>query len=887
MTLFNFDHFSKFETPNFSLLNPNGDVLYNIGSIYDRQVKLRYNSLSEISFTCPAIVNGIFCDFYDSLDYRRVILVENIGNFMITQIIIENNGVLEEKKIVAQSIEVELNFKHLSIFKGTYAFYNPITPSGTLLGIMLTYLPDWSIGHIDTPLTTLWRTFDIVDKTIYSFLVNEVANTFQAVFVFDSLNKTISAYTSTTATITTDIFLSYDNLIENTNIKENTDELVTALGVYGSSPLSINLVNPLGTNSVYNFQYYLNTEWMTQSLIDVINIWNAKILVDQPIYANLLTLLREYNMELLTLKSDLVGLQAALTLAQEVQKVTIQSNYTNDTLMWMANVPVKAGTTSIQSKQSEIDAKQLQIDGVQTQLQAINTDLSFDTNFTPEEQIELSHFIMGSTYTNPNFIITDIMTPVEVQDMAQTLYNQSLLILDKVSQPRYTFDVSGVNFVFLKEFQTFIDQLALGCVVTIELSEGVYTYPALLSIEYNYDDATAFKLVFSNRLRMDDAAFEYGDLFNQTTNAGLTATFNSEIWSNFQNNYQDDVSLFMTSALDASKNKVISATNQEFLIDSNGLRGRKFISTGIYDPNQLWMINNLLVFTDDNWDSAKLALGEITTPTGGTMYGLVADSVFGTLLAGNQLTITNENNTFTLDGAGATLIDASFTLTRSDGNSKILIDPEIGIAISKRDTSGSYVNQFYADDQGNIVFLGELSGASGYFSGKIEATSGKIGAWNIDSYGLYDDQGNYIYGDGRIRLGMLEIDGSEAWFHGNIYADNLQGLVQYNQIGSVNADTIITGVLSAIDIYGCNIYWPGVWMGSNIVGKSTIQADDSISIGVGANYLLITTINSQLVGNDVRIGDISATNRIDLFGTITTMDSNMNYGMGISGTFVL
>jgi hypothetical protein len=220
------------------------------------------------------------------------------------------------------------------------------------------------------------------------------------------------------------------------------------------------------------------------------------------------------------------------------------------------------------------------------------------------------------------------MTSVEVQNMAQELYTQAIGILQKVSEPRYSFEVDSANFVFLKEFQRFIDQIALSSTVTIAIRDGVYTYPAILGIDFNYDSGTEFKLILSSRLRIDSEAFQFSDLFNQTVNSGLSTTFNSEIWSNFQKNYQDDVSVFLTSALDASKNAVINASSQEFLIDSVGLRARYLDpATGLYDPKQLWMINNMLVFTDDDWDSARLALGEITTPTGGTAFGIISEKI--------------------------------------------------------------------------------------------------------------------------------------------------------------------------------------------------------------------------------------------------------------------
>ena len=148
----------------------------------------------------------------------------------------------------------------LSLFKGTYEFYDVINPEGTLMQEIIDYLPGWTLGHIDTDIAIKYRTFDVSDSTIYNFLVTEVSEAYQCVFIFDNVYKTISAYDVPNATTNTDIYISYDNVIENIEVEEVTDNLVTALTVLGGDGLGINRVNPLGTNNIYNFTYFKTTE---------------------------------------------------------------------------------------------------------------------------------------------------------------------------------------------------------------------------------------------------------------------------------------------------------------------------------------------------------------------------------------------------------------------------------------------------------------------------------------------------------------------------------------------------------------------------------------------------------------------------------------------------
>lgn len=47
--------------------------------------------------------------------------------------------------------------------------------------------------------------------------------------------------------------------------------------------------NPLGTNVMYNFDYFANTNWMSVGLVSAIQTWKAKVETQQTNYSNLLT----------------------------------------------------------------------------------------------------------------------------------------------------------------------------------------------------------------------------------------------------------------------------------------------------------------------------------------------------------------------------------------------------------------------------------------------------------------------------------------------------------------------------------------------------------------------------------------------------------------------
>jgi hypothetical protein len=904
-----FDKFNRYEIPPMILCQPNKEELFALGELSDRELKLRFNGLSEFSFTAKSktqsLINNnlvtIDVPYFSYLDYRRIVYIKDIAYFMIVDVQEDSDGFSDIKRINCKSLEVELDTKKISLFKGTFPLYDLIEPEKSLLGTLLAYAPGWTIAEIDTELTTIYRTFDETDTSIYALLMNKVSQTYNCIFSFNTINKTITVHTVANATTPTDIYLSYDNLLENTNLKTITSELVTALNVLGSEPLSVRTVNPLGTDTIYDFSYYKNTNWMSGSLITAVTDWEDAVTLAQPTYANLLADLKNQNSILVTQKSELATLEGELTALETLRTVKIRQGLD----LTVITPQINAKNSEISSKKTQILATQRAIShwggiltneegiqyystpGLQEQLAEINRVVSFANNFTATEFAELSSFIIGSTYTNTNFVQTDSMSGSAIQEQSQQLYDQAVEVLAKVSEPRYTFEINSVNFVLLKEFQTFITQLVLGAVITINMKDNIYTYPAILGIDLDYDNPDQFKLILSNRLRLDDAAFQFSDLFQQSLSSGLTTDFNSEIWKNFQDNYRNDVSDFIKNALDASAKSIVDAKNQSFVIDGNGIRGRYLPdpSTDVFDPEQIGIINNMIVFTDNNWASARTALGKVYTTSGSaSTWGLVAESIYGNLFVGNRLYIQNDNNTFSVNGLGATLTNATFTLFGNSNKNKILLDPITGIEISKKNSGGTYDKKFYVDAEGNIIFTGTLSGANGNFTGTITANSGRIGMWDIDDKGLSDiTHGNYIYGDGTAKIGALTINGSEAWFHGQFYAENLNPDTKFqaHQIGSLNANVINAGTLRAIDIYGCNIYWPGVHMYSPfpndariVAPNGTISIDhNNNSIAVGEGFILETVQDGGAITLDAMGGGI-----VNLMGSIQTRDIDNNLG---------
>ena len=940
-----FDYFGSADRTELILCQPNRTPLFTLGNISNVQIKLRYNSVGELTFDAPEMIKNsdgganISMPYYQYLEYKRVVSIPNIGYYMITDVEEKKDGNKGIKTVTCSSAEIEFNYKHISGFTGTFQFYNYADPGPTLVGQLLSFVPGWTVGYIDPALLSLYRTFDISDSTILNFMMKDCEDAYACIWKFDTIAKTVSAYTIPNATTQTSIYLSFENLLKNTDIKSVSDEVVTGLNVLGAGDLTINQVNPLGTNKIYNFSYYMSgstsgsSNFMSPGLITAITNWQNAVSGCQVLYANTLTALEQDNYTILQLQSgSLSGSivsgseiiisgstkpynQYALHVQQQenysLLAQTIQSSRAATIQQPDAANAVLVTQSNINDINNAIAHFEQDAANLEAQLVAINAFCSFQNNFTSDQLIELSQYIVENTYTNTAFVQTDSMSLVDIQNEAQQLYNLGQTVLANLCYPKYTFTIDSTNFIMLQQFQSFTQQLNLGSIIYLQLSNGVIAYPVVLEIDLQYDDPTKFKLIFGNRLRLDNSKFIYADIFGDSITAATTTKLNTEQWGNFQSNYKDDVANLIENALDASKNAVINASNQNFTIDQTGLRGRHQNADGTYDPAQIWIIDNMIAFTSDNWNTSSMAIGALSL-TSGSVYGICCGALIGNFICGENLYISNEAGTASISGSGATFVDMSVTITTSNGMNTIILDPNNGITIEQLSPSGSQTPLMYLDPNDGSLYVS----GKGNFGGTLTAPSGNIGGWIIQPDGLYAPDGvNYIKSDMEILLGPMQIKGHDAWFHGNIYADNLQGQIINSQIAALavsdanisdlNAGKINAGVMSADYIFGGIIragntyaspdftifYDPnskyeyltakhGLYLQSS---SMKIQAGDATIPQIGIEDSGITMLGGSQ-GN-INIGFFTDT--INFNGNIKVTDSQMNSGTGLSGTFIL
>ena len=668
-----FDKFNCRRLPSIVLCSTSGEKLYTIPEAKNRKLFISLVELSEFTFEVPKTFeeDGTLTPYYNLLETRRVISLEGIGQFIITKVDTETDGIEEYKSVTCKGLEFEISSKNIDLLEATYSFYNPMETDKSLMNIILSYLPNWSIGEIDSELWNIKRYFDIETTNLYNFIIDTVQEAYDCVFTFDTFNRKIGAKKINNAISKTDIYMSYKNLVKQITITEDAENIYTALDVFGDSDLSIRPVNPLGGDTIYDFSYYANTSWMTEGLVKAVKAWETKKEEKKNIFKSLKLEYNTYNVELMSLEAEKVQLE--MDYASLEHKLAIASAGEDSETCTKISSQMETKKQEIANKEQEIVNKEAQIENKNNQITEIQNSLSFESNFTESQIKELNYFIYKSKIQNTNYATTDDMTYQEKQEEVQNLYNYGETKLKQFSQPTYTCDIDSVNFLNLIEYEATIQEFELGAEITIEIDRDrdLFAKMVLLSYEMDLDDKTDLQLTFSNKLNFKSATFTYEDLFSKTSSISQAFDSDSYSWKLGKKAY-DDFTQYKNNALNLLNQEIISSDNQEITINSNGIRGREWLEElKTFSGEQFWLNKNMLAFSEDGFKTTKTAFGKIILPDGSRAYGVIGDALVGNIVYTKYLTCQNENGSFSVDGSSVTIKNGNILMTTEEGESSL------------------------------------------------------------------------------------------------------------------------------------------------------------------------------------------------------------------------
>lgn len=755
-----FDSLNRFEMPKFYVCNPGSkyqsglltNVLGCLSDTADEEMILNFNAVSELNmrvykvFRSDSDERAYTTMLYNALQNRRMLFVEDVGYFIVTSVDEDYDRGKHYKDVKAESVEIELQNKLVPYIEdGTYKFID-------LLEKVMETVPMWTIGEVDSNVANKHRTFTDVSVELNSlaFLQENMQDAYECIVEFDCVNRRVNVYDQNNYVKETQIHLTKDDLIDTLNISNGSEDLYTALNVQGDDNLNISPVNPMGTNVIYNFTYYL--EWMSESLRERVREWQNLVSSKADEYYNLnlsyyekLTSQSDMNSEIDRLNTQLdmyqrcrdnIVAEGSTSTVESYNKVIEENGgvpvgIQNELAATLSEIDSLMASTraSLTSCKNDIALLGDEITVLKESIVAIHDSVAITTYFSQEEYDELSNYIFEGSYTDQYIAVTSIMSYSEKFEQMKTLYDRAMTRLERVSEPSHEFSMDIENFIFAHEFEQWTSELEAGSLINVELEVGDVALLFLSNMTVNYEDKS-LKMTFGNRFSRFDPKAVFNGVLGDIKKSANSINYIKEILYPVKEGEFDAMREAIESSGILTKNSALASTNQEILIDDTGILGRRILDNGEYDDKQIKITNQTIVFTDDGWETARTAVGSFlfNNPLSGEVeehYGVIADTLIGSLVLSEEVGIYNTENSITLDKNG-------FTLTNdqtggSDNNNVFTIQRKL------LDDSGNeyYDKQLYIDENGNLVLNGTISiFTSGGTSTSLDETISKAESMN-------------------------------------------------------------------------------------------------------------------------------------------------------------
>lgn len=486
-------------------------------------------------------------------------------------------------------------------------------------------------------------------------------------------------------------------------------------------------------------------------------------------------------------------------------------------------------------RKKTIDELKNQLADLTKKQQDINKSLNLKEKLGNDLWKVFCSYRRDDDYTN-SYYTSDGLTNADLLENAKKLVDAASTELYKASRTQYTITGTISNFLLMPEFQYLCKDCELGNWIYIQTRYGDVYKLRLNGISGDFSSIDHIQLTFSNAYQVNTTVNTLADTINK---AGSMATSYNSVCQQASQGQEarQNISRWVENGLSASLVRIKNNENEEVVFDNHGILARDYDDiTEEYSPEQLKITHNILAFTEDNWESASLALGkqqykhfnengELVDNTG---YGLNAKFVQSGQVNGSQIIggdIYSDNyapgseNT-PAAGTYINLKDGTFSFA----GGKLTYNPDTD-SLNLTGTIKFANEDTVKEDLGVNTLLSKVS--------ETETLTKKINnalGWSTEISKDYIISpyigGGYLkIGDFEKETGMVVIDPFNFTNNGDIFA-----VYNKNEDKTIGLDTDGNAYLSG-SIYASN----GTISGWNITSTDLYISHDDKGAGIGQN----------------------------------------------------
>lgn len=299
---------------------------------------------------------------------------------------------------------------------------------------------------------------------------------------------------------------------------------------------------------------------------------------------------------------------------------------------------------------------QATVDDLGKQVAEFQKQLSIES-FLGDDYTEFLSFIREDEYNNGNYT-SEGLSDSEILYRANELKEVATAELEKASSIHYTINGTINNIFNIKELETIKDNFNLFNYVRYIVDGRIYKL-RLLQIQGDENSLDKINVTFGDVVSVVDMP---GQEENDKLEAisSMSTTYDATTLQARQgSSAYTSVDRMKNEGLNSSE-YIIRNSNAEIIHDDHGSIYKNMNDNSVFSNNQLRITPAGIYLTDDGWRTTGMAVGTVimTNPTTGLKqkyFGVIADYIYGNLLAGNGLKIQDKNGTVTIDGTGIEL----------------------------------------------------------------------------------------------------------------------------------------------------------------------------------------------------------------------------------------
>lgn len=476
---------------------------------------------------------------------------------------------------------------------------------------------------------------------------------------------------------------------------------------------------------------------------------------------------------------------------------------------------------------------------------------------------EFCSFRREDVWKNTNYI-SEGLNNKQLFERAEEFLDAARKDLIKSSTQQHRISTTLKNLLVIESFRPLAKYFSVGNWLRLSVDEKIYKL-RLISYEINYESLNTISVEFSDVIDCGGLISDIQSIVNQSKS--ISTSYDSVKRQASEGERASKLTDgWVNKGLEATTTKIINnSDNQDIVFDKHGLLFREWDSeTETYSPIQSKQINSILAYTTDNWKTTKAAIGKYIylDPKDWkykTGYGVIADTLIGNLILGEEVGIYNKSGNLIFDDNGLTI--------GNDVNSfKVNPNSNVLFSLSHNDKRLVYVDEnggLHIDASGNAIDFSSndvINGMKSQISQNSEAIILKVTKDEVNSiieqkadsirlkadkiswsstYSSMSESGYLKCSDAELKGSLFCGSNSGYWtsLSKNGKIENGYGNTQY---GFIDCSAEVYDSKYGTTYRGFHISSDAIVFSTNIIGIKNSKNDDRAIMG-GTGYLICPT----------------------------------------------